>query len=439
MSSKSTPNRRHLISAAAGLTLTGLATNASVPYFFTASPLAAQDSLAASDKLTLGVIGIGPRCTYDLKSILPFADVRCVAIADVQQTRRDAGKQLVDRHYGNDDCQLYSDFRQLLARDDIDTVLIATGDRWHAAAAMLAAQAGKDVYCEKPCGITIADCQAIESVFADTGRIFQAGTQRRSVANFATAVDLARTGQLGQLQELQATVYVPTLDNTWLPAQPTPDPEHCDWNLWLGPAPWRPYNEKYVAGGWRGQYDFDSGARLLDWGAHTVDLCQWANQADETLPIEYIPSDTQITCRYANGVKLVIDFLEQPFGDRGPRWVTRLGTCPVRFIGDEGSVETGDAGELLASAPTLQQELSKAKRVQGLDVTEHARNFFDSVRSRQKTICNPSVMRHSHIACHAAALSWILKRPLTIDPKTERFVNDDEANRLCKRPARDWA
>ncbi|MEZ6075802.1 MAG: Gfo/Idh/MocA family oxidoreductase [Pirellulaceae bacterium] len=177
MSSKSTPNRRHLISAAAGLTLTGLATNASVPYFFTASPLAAQDSLAASDKLTLGVIGIGPRCTYDLKSILPFADVRCVAIADVQQTRRDAGKQLVDRHYGNDDCQLYSDFRQLLARDDIDTVLIATGDRWHAAAAMLVAQAGKDVYCEKPCGITIADCQAIESVFADTGRIFQAGTQ----------------------------------------------------------------------------------------------------------------------------------------------------------------------------------------------------------------------------------------------------------------------
>lgn len=439
MSSNAASNRRRFIVGAAGSALTGLTASASIPYFFTASPLAAQDSIAASDKLTLGVIGIGPRCTYDLKSILPFADVQCVAIADVQQTRRDAGKQLVDSHYGNDDCQLYSDFRQLLARDEIDTVLIATGDRWHAAAAILAAQAGKDVYCEKPCGITIADCQAIDATFAETGRIFQAGTQRRSVANFSTAVDLAHSGRLGQLQELQATVYVPTLDNAWLPAQPTPEAEYCDWNLWLGPAPWRPFNEKYVAGGWRGQYDFDSGARLLDWGAHTVDLCQWANQADDTLPLEYIPSDTQIACRYANGVKLVLDFLEQPFGDRGPRWVTRLGTCPVRFIGSEGSVETGDAGELLASEPALQQELAKAKRAQGLDVTTHARNFFDCVRSRQKTICNPSVMRHSHIACHAAALSWILKRPLTIDPKTEKFVNDNEANRLCKRPARDWA
>jgi predicted dehydrogenase len=425
-------NRRRFIAQTTSLTAATV-----IPYFCSA-PLVAQGAVPASDKLTLGVIGIGPRCTYDLKSILAFDDVQCVAIADVQQTRRQAGKQLVDNHYGNSDCQLYSDFRQLLERDDIDTVLIATGDRWHATAAILAAQAGKDVYCEKPCGITIADCQAIDHAFAASGRIFQAGTQRRSVANFAQAVKLARTGRLGQLRELQATVYVPTLDNTWLPPQPTPPAEQCDWNLWLGPAPWRPYNEKYVAGGWRGQYDFDSGARLLDWGAHTVDLCQWANQADDTLPLEYIPSDTQIACRYANGVKLLLDFLEQPFGDRGPRWLTRLGTCPVRFIGDEGSVETGDAGELLASATELQQELSKIERVQGLDVTTHARNFFDCVKTRQKTICHPGVMRRSHIACHAAALSWILKRPLTIDPKTELFVDDDEANRLCKRPQRDW-
>lgn len=430
----SASSRRLFLSQAAGL-----ATAAAVPYFSTTSPAAAQQKVATTDKLTLGIIGIGPRCIYDLKSILAFNDVQCVAIADVQRSRRQAGKQLVDGHYGNSDCQLYSDFRELLARDDIDTVLIATGDRWHAAAAILAAQAGKDVYCEKPCGITIADCQAIDRAFEETGRIFQAGTQRRSVANFAQAVELARRGRLGTLRELQATVYVPTLGNTWLAAQPTPAAEECDWNLWLGPAPWRPYNEKYVQGGWRGEYDFDSGARLLDWGAHTVDLCQWANQADDTLPIEYVPSATNITCRYANGVKLVLDFLEHPFGDRSPRWLTRLGTCPVRFIGDEGSVETGDEGELLASADALQKELSRMKRVQGLDVTTHARNFFDCVKTRQPTICNPSVMRHSHIACHAAALSWILQRPLTIDPETEQFVGDDEANRLCSRPAREWA
>src|SRR5690606_33067636 len=118
--------------------------------------------------------------------------------------------------------------------------------------------------------------------------------------------------------------------------------EICDWNLWLGPAPWRPYNQKYVHGGWRGQYDFDSGAKLLDWGAHTVDLCQWANQSDNTLPIEYEPTAKGITCTYANGVKLILDALKTPFGER-PGWVQHLGTCPVRFVGEAGSIETGDS------------------------------------------------------------------------------------------------
>ena len=209
--------------------------------------------------------------------------------------------------------------------------------------------------------------------------------------------------------------------------------------MWLGPAPWRPYNKKYVSGGWRDQFDFDSGARLLDWGAHTLDLCQWANNADDTMPIEYEPTDQNITCTYANGVKLVIDFLKDPFGDRGPRWITRLGTCPVRFTGDEGSVETGDEGEIVASSPSLTKDLSQTERVRGLDVSAHARNFFDCVKSREQAVCNPTVMRRSHIACHAAALSWILQRKLTINPETEEFVGDDDANRLRFRKPRAWA
>jgi predicted dehydrogenase len=409
------------------------------PYIVSSSAIGAGNNVAASARITLGVIGIGPRCTYDMKSILQLPDVQCVAISDVQQSRRDAGKKLVDDHYGNQDCRLYHDFRDMLARDDIDTVIIATGDRWHAAASILAAEAGKDVYSEKPCGITIADCQRISATFERTQRIFQAGTQRRSVPNFVQAVELAHGEKLGKLKELHATVYIPTLDNTWLPAEPTPATEICDWNLWLGPAPWRPYNSQYVQGRWRGQYDFDSGARLLDWGAHTIDLCQWANQADDTLPIEYMPSKSNVTCMYANGVKLVVDFLETPFGDRSPRWITRLGTCPVRFIGEDGSVETGDEGEMVASAPALQKELSQLERVKGLDVSTHARNFFDCVKSREQTICNPTVMRRSHIACHAAALSWILNRKLTLNPETEEFIGDDEANRLRSRPQRDWA
>lgn len=401
---------------------------------------AAAKPLSANDKINLGIIGIGPRCTYDLGPILTFPDVRCVAIADVQASRRQAGKQLVDKAYDNSDCKLYRDLRELLARDDIDAVLVATGDRWHAAASMLSADAGKDVYSEKPCGITIDACQKLSAKMIEKKRVFQAGTQRRSVPNFQQAVELAHTGKLGKLHTMHASVYLPTLANDWLAAEPTPDPEICDWNMWLGPAPWRPFNQQYVNGRWRGQWDFDSGARLLDWGAHTVDLCQWANQADDTLPVRYEPSEKNIVCHYENGVKLIIDFLPDPFGNRDPQYITRLGTCPVRFIGDEGWVETGDEGEILVQPKSLQAELpDPSKRVRGLDVSAHARNFFDCIRTRKNPVAGPDVMRRSHIACHAAAIAWILQRPLEIDPATEMFVGDLEANQLRKRADRDWS
>lgn len=399
----------------------------------------ASDGRAPSDKLSMGVIGIGPRCRYDLTAMLKFGDIRCVAIADVQQSRRQQGKQMVDRAYGNSDCELYTDFRELLARKDIDCVLIATGDRWHAPASIAAIKAGKDVYSEKPCGITIELCQQLADAANQHGRVFQAGTQRRSVPNFQRAVELVHTGKLGRLHTMHASVYRPTLDNTWLPAEPTPAKEVCDWNMWLGPTPWRPYNQKYVNGGWRGQWDFDSGARLLDWGAHTVDLCQWANKADDTLPLTYEPSDDNIVCTYENGVKMIIDFLPDPFGDRSPHYITRLGTCPVRFTGDEGSVETGDEGEIVLKPEKLQKELAQYKRVRGLDVSAHSRDFFDCIRSRKLTAANQNVMRRSHIASHAAAIAWVLQRKLTIDPTTETFVDDAEANLMRSRPARNWA
>jgi len=421
------------------LSTTAAAAVAAAPTIIPAKALGRDGATAPSEKITLGVIGIGPRCTYDLTAMLKFPDVRCVAIADVQASRRDAGKKLVDGHYGDDSCKLYRDFRELLDRKDIDAVLIATGDRWHAAASILAAKAGKDVYSEKPCGITIADCQELADTMHKEKRVFQAGTQRRSVPNFQHAVQLAHTGKLGKLHTLHASIYMPVLDNTWLPPEPQPNRDTVDWNLWLGPAAWRPYNQKYVSGGWRGQWDFDSGARVLDWGAHTVDLCQWANQADDTMPIEYEPSEKEIVCRYANGVKLILDFLPEPFGKREPHYITRLGTCPVRFEGDEGSVETGDSGEIVAKPESLQNEVPEAiKRVRGLDVSAHSRDFFDCIRTRGKTAANQDVMRRSHIASHAAALAWILNRKLTLDPVKEEFVSDDEANLLRSRAARDW-
>jgi predicted dehydrogenase len=422
----SADRRTFLLSAAAATLLPTVSTPADEP-------------TSANERINLGVIGIGPRCTYDLTAMLQFTDIRCVAIADVQESRREKGKKLVDGHYGNTDLKLHNDFRALLDRKDIDAVLIATGDRWHAAASILAAKAGKDVYSEKPCGITIADCQKLADTMHAERRVFQAGTQRRSVPNFQQAVQMAHTGQLGKLHTLHASVYIPTLDNTWLPAEKQPNPNVCDWNMWLGPAAWRPFNQKYVDGGWRGQWDFDSGARLLDWGAHTVDLCQWANQADDTMPIEYEPVEDKIVCRYANGVKLIIDFLKEPFGDRAPHYITRLGTCPVRFIGDKGWVETGDSGEVVVQPESLQKELpATEKRVRGLDVSAHARDFFANIRSRGATAANPDVMRRSHIACHAAALAWVLKRTLKFDPVKEEFIDDAEANLLRARPVRNW-
>jgi predicted dehydrogenase len=410
---------------------------AALPWFIPASARGAEGKAAPSERITLGVIGIGPRATYDLGGMLKQPDCQCVAACDVQQARRNAAKRLIDTHYGNADCMLYRDFRELLSRRDIDAVLVATGDRWHTAASILAAKAGKDVYSEKPCGLTIGLCQALDDVIQMTGRVFQAGTQRRSVANFQAAVRLAHSGKLGKIRTLYASVYTPSIETAWLPGEPTPPRDVVDWDLWLGPAPWRPYNHHYVEGAWRGYWDFDSGARLLDWGAHTVDICQWANGSDDSGPVEYESAKNTINARYANGVKLVLDCLESPFGLR-PGWVQSLGTCPVRIVGDEGWVEVGDSGGIEVHPASLKDEVKEVvgRREIGLDVSNHARNFFDCVKSRKKPAANSQIMRHSHIACHAAALAWILKRKLKFDPAKEEFIGDDEANGLRSRPAR---
>ncbi|MCC9602067.1 Gfo/Idh/MocA family oxidoreductase [Stieleria sp. JC731] len=424
-------NRRTVVKTALAASASALAVHSGL------SPQ--RVSAAANERIRLGVIGIGPRCRYVLGGMLKHADVQCAVIADVQASRREEGKKLVDSMAGNSGCETTIDFRSVLDRKDIDAVLIATGDRWHANASMLAAEAGKDVYSEKPCGITIDLCRRLSDTIKKTGRVFQAGTQRRTVTNFQQAVSLVHDGKLGKLKQLHATVYVPEMSTEWLPGQPTPDPRQCDWNLWLGPAPWRPYNEAYVNGRWRGYHDFDSGARLLDWGAHTVDLCQWAKQADDTMPVEYTADETGITCKYDDGIPLRIHFLETPFGQR-PGWIQELGTCPVRFEGTAGSVEVGDSGGLVTKPESLAAGLPELpKKERGLDVEAHSRNFLDCVKSRELPNANHEVMRRSHTAAHAAALSWILGRTLRIDPKTEMFVDDDEANRLRERPERNWA
>jgi predicted dehydrogenase len=418
----STTRRRFLKTVAAGAVAT--------PWIVPGAALGRGGIVAPSERILMGGIGIRHRGGYVLSTMLPQPDVRFVAVADVRADRRGAVKEMIDRANGDDKCAVYRDFRELLGRGDIDAVLIATGDRWHAPASMMAARAGKDVYSEKPCAITIELAGRLADTIRATGRVFQAGTQRRSISNFIHAIGLARSGKLGKLRSVHASIYRLQNRHDWLPAEPEPPKEVVDWDMWLGPAPWRPYNHQYVDGGWRGFHDFDSGGKLLDWGAHTVDLCQAANQADGASPVEYepidMPDDNAIACRYANGVRLIL---------RRSGWLG-LGTCPVRFEGEEGWVETGDTGQIAVSVDSLRSELP-APTIVGTATDTHVRDFFNCVKTRGRTAANADVMRSSHVACHAAAIAWILGRKLRFDPAKEEFVGDDEANRMRSRAMRE--
>ncbi|MCX6967469.1 MAG: Gfo/Idh/MocA family oxidoreductase [Verrucomicrobia bacterium] len=397
------------------------------PTIIPASALGKNGSVAPSERIVLAGIGIGRRGKAVLGSMLGYNDVQCVAIADVMRSQREAIKKGVDDHYQNTDCKIYRDFRDVLARPDIDAVLITIGDRWHTLASLMAAKAGKDIYCEKPCGMTIEQVNALREGIRRHGRVFQAGTQRRSQSNFSYAVGLAHSGMLGRLHTVAASVYPPDACLKWHPAEPEPATDELDWDLFLGPSPWRPYNRAYtVSRGWAGADDLCAAGNFLDWGAHTVDLCQWAAGADGSTPVEFEEEKKKqmIVGRYANGVKLVCVYREQydvwfP-GNPGP--------CCVRFEGDEGWVVTGDNGKITLS-PNLEGKLSKAFSRPGTNPAEHARDFFDCVRSRGRTVSNVDVMRSSHHACFAAQMAQRVPRKLRFDPVRARF-EDEDVNRM---------
>jgi len=412
--------RRHWLrqTAAAGAAI-------GAPYFIPASALGRGGAVAPSERIVMGGLGIGSRGTSDLQPLLANADVQFVAVCDVRQERRQAVKRIVDRKQGNDDCQTYSDMHEILAREDIDALLIATGDRWHTLASILAAKAGKDVYCEKPCSMTISESRALADTYQRYGRIYQAGTQRRTIGNFLFAAELAHTGKLGRLHTVHANTLAPATSHHWLPAQPEPPKNVCDWNRWLGPCPWRPFNEQYVRGRWRGFFDLHGGG-ILEWGAHTVDLCQWAAQKDHTTPVEFIPEGNGLTARYDDGIKLVM---------RDTGWMG-LGTCSVRYEGDEGWIETGDTGNFAIYPESLRTERT-VFRMAGTDPSTHIRNFLDCVKTRKPANANSDVAARSHVACHAAYIAWQLGRPLAFDPVSETFPGDDEANRMSSRAMRE--
>jgi predicted dehydrogenase len=342
--------------------------------------------------------------------------------------RRAAVKKLVDGKYGNSNCATYRDLRELLARGDIDAVLIATGPNWHVTATILAANAGKDVYCEKPCTKNIAQSLTLADTFRRTARVFQAGTQRRALPHFAFAAELARSDKLGKLQTVYAhPAGMAAHMSGWSDPQPEPPKELVDWDMYLGPAAWRPFNHAHLDG-----FNFEKGGGMvgggvLEWGSHCVDLCQWANNADDTVPVEYHPPENnQMTARYANGVKLVL---------RNDGWLP-LGSCPVRFEGDTGWVETGDCGKMVLSSPALLAG-RKVAEIGGYPAIYHIRNFLDCVKTRAKTLAHADAACHAHIACHAANIALFLGRKVAYDPLKNEFLGDEEANRLRSEALRE--
>lgn len=385
-----------------------------------------RGGVAPSERIVLGGIGIGARGRYVLSCFLREPDVQFVAVCDVRADRRAAIKKMVDEQYHSQDCAMIRDMRELLGRGDLDAVLIATGPNWHAMASILAAKAGKDVYCEKPCSKTIAESLALRDVFRRTGRVFQAGTQRRSLPNFMFAVDLARFGKLGKLHTLYAHPGgLGTGMSGWLPAEPEPAKEEVDWELYLGPAAWRPFNRKHLDA-----FNFEKGGGLtgggcLEWGSHCVDLCQWANNADDTAPVEYEPVGDQLHARYANGVKLIL---------RNDGWL-KLGSCPVRFEGDAGWVETGDNADIVASSEALL--VGRGAKIAGYPADFHVRNFLDCVKSRGQPRANADVACQAHIACHATNIALFLGRMVHYDPQKNEFIGDEEANRLRSEALRE--
>ncbi|MCS7091699.1 MAG: Gfo/Idh/MocA family oxidoreductase [Verrucomicrobiota bacterium] len=402
-----------------------------------ASALGRGGAVAPSERIVMGAIGIGSRGLHVLRWMLPEKDVQFVAVCDVKRAARETAKQTIDQHYGNQDCQMYRDMRAFLTeRTDLDAVLIATGDRWHALAAIWAMQSGKDVFVEKPSSMTIAEGRAVLETARRYNRVYQTGTQRLSEANFVFCIEAARRGLLGRIHTVYAQIAPwdkAEMRRDWLPAQPEPPVDELDWDAWLGPCPWRPFNAEYVAGGWRGHYDFHTSC-IGEWGAHTFAQAQMGLGLENTSPVRYHYAANNtgdgMIAEFANGVRLILS--------RGDPWWH--GACGMRFVGTEGWASCADGySRPEVSPPSLLSEyrrlVSDYMARTGRPMS-HVRDFFNCIKSRRQTVANAAVMHHSMTTVHACNICMWLKRDLEFDPANETFPNDPEANRLRSRAMR---
>ncbi len=426
--------RRRFLRDAAGAAAAAVA----FPYVVPSSALGKAGAVAPSNRITVGCIGMGGMGTFDMNLMLALPDVQVVAVCDPKTDRREAARQRVREYYGKDSCDAYNDFRELVARDDIDVVQVATTDQWHVPHALAAVRAGKDVYVEKPLGMSMREILTLRTDCHRYGRLFQFGTQQRSSPQFRQACELVQNGRIGKLHTIRVSAPVGADQRTGeVTYTPAPVPEGFDYDMWLGPAPWAPYTPKRVISPyWFHISDYSLGY-IAGWGIHHVDIAQWGNGTELSGPTEIegsavFPSNDSLCdnplnwdCRltYANGV--VMHFTS----DGGPN------AHGIRFEGTQGWIHV-DRSRIVAEPAAVLQEKIGPNEIHLPVSTNHQRNLIDCVKTRRPPICNIDVAVRSDTVCHLSWLAVHLGRKLRWDPAKERFVNDPEADARMSRAMR---
>ncbi len=376
---------------------------------------------------------MGSRNRRNIQEFLEAEDARVVAVCDLFTERRDQAKQVVDAHYGNQDCRSVRFHEEVLGREDIDAVVVGTGDRWHAVMSSLAAKAGKDIYCEKPFCLTIAEGRQLVNVTRRHRTVWQCGTQRRSNPGYEFLVNTIHSGRIGELHTVRLSFGATGGWKQNSPAKPgkAPDPALFDYDRWLGQSPWAPYSKDRVRL-WRLNWDTGAGA-VADMGPHFIETVQWVRGDAHDAPVTYegeaefrdegginnIPYWYEIRTRYRDGLRLYMD----------------TGRKGLMFIGDEGWIFLSDTGGIEARPEGVLAGLDPPDanyNIQG----PHVRNFLDCVRSRQQPVSDPESAHRAHTIAHCANICLRLGRPVRWDPTAEEFFDDAEANNMRYRTMR---
>jgi predicted dehydrogenase len=412
---------------------------AGFPFIIPSSARGADGAVAPSNRITMGCIGVGGQGNSNLGNFLGQPDCQVLAVCDVDKNNLDRTKNRVDDRYGNSDCKAYRDFRELVARDDIDTISMATPDHWHAITVIASARAGKDIFGEKPFSHDLREGRAMIDALKQHGRVWQTGSWQRSVANFRQACEIVRNGLIGKIHTVE--VGLPTGRPGGSEDFTDPPPE-LDYDFWIGPAPWAPYSKDRTHWNWRWQLDY-GGGQMMDWIGHHADIGQWGLGTDYTGPvlIEPInaewpregiwdaPTTYKFKCTYKSGVVMIVANGSREQGIRsGTRW-----------IGDKGWVWVNRGG-IDAEPKNLLRFVAGPEDVKLYHSTNHHRNFLDCVKTRRLTITPAEVAHRSASIGHLGLIAMQVGRKVRWNPDTEQIIGDATASSMLGRAKREpWS